>query len=34
MGGLARAFGADRETEFVGLDPLETSALWTPDGGC
>jgi predicted deacetylase len=24
MGGLARAFGADRETEFVGLDPLET----------
>lgn len=24
VGGLARAFGADRETEFVGLDPLET----------
>jgi predicted deacetylase len=24
MGGLARAFGADRETEFLGLDPLET----------
>jgi predicted deacetylase len=24
MGGLARAFGADRETEFVGLDPVET----------
>ncbi len=24
VGGLARAFGADRETEFLGLDPLET----------
>ena len=24
MGGLARAFGADHETEFVGLDPVET----------
>lgn len=24
VGGLARAFGADHETEFVGLDPVET----------
>jgi predicted deacetylase len=24
VGGLARAFGADRDTEFVGLDPVET----------
>ncbi len=24
MEGFARAFGADRETEFLGLDPLET----------
>ncbi len=24
VGGLARAFGADRETEFLGLDPVET----------
>lgn len=24
VGGFARAFGADRETEFLGLDPVET----------